>query len=121
MKLPVKEKCHKAKPMTTFVQLTIGLLLAASICRYYNASRLIWKVLDYIYFVVLAILFMNMPVIMLYGRSYAITQYLTENYPNHWATFFWCLIFMYSYLRLIVDTSKVIAMGISEYFKGRSQ
>jgi hypothetical protein len=106
--------------MTTIVQFSIGLLLIASIFRYYNLTRLIWKVLDYVYFAVLAILFMNMPVIMLYGRSYAVTQYLTENHPDHTATFLWCIVFMYSYLRLIVDTSKVIAMGMSEFFRGRS-
>jgi hypothetical protein len=106
--------------MTTVIQFSIGLLLIASIFRYYNLTRLIWKVLDCIYFVVLAILFMNMPVIMLYGRSYAITQYLTENHPDHMMTFLWCIVFMYSYLRLIVDTSKVIAMGMSEFFRGRS-
>lgn len=107
--------------MTVFIQLTIGLLLVASICRYYNITRLIWKVLDYIYFVVLAILFINTPIVFAYGKPYAITQYLTEHYPDHAATYLWCIVFMYSYLRLIVDTSRVIAMGISECFKGRSR
>jgi hypothetical protein len=110
----------KREVMTTIVQFSIGLLLIASIFQYYNLTRLIWKVLDYVYFAVLAILFMNMPVIMLYGRSYAVTQYLTENYPDHTATLLWCIVFTYSYLRLIVDMSKVIAIRLSEYSKRRS-
>jgi TctA family transporter len=106
--------------MTTFIQLTIGILLAASICRYYNITRLIWKVLDYIYFVMLTILFINLPIVAIYGRQYSITQHLIENYPDHTATLLWCIVFTYSYIRLIVDMSEVIAIGLSRLLKGQS-
>jgi hypothetical protein len=110
----------KREVMTTIVQFSIGLLLIASIFRYYNLTRLIWKVLDYVYFVVLTILFINLPIVAIYGRQYSITQHLVENYPDHTATLLWCIVFTYSYLRLIVDMSKVIAIRLSEYSKRRS-